>query len=451
MLVVPHTGRLVEDFNEPGVMIAAYFDLFPHGVGGHLDRRPRKIPFERWARILLRRRDSRFRKSRTFVFCMAAMIFRREAISNAHWKLSGRVSRGVAGLLAGITPEDLLAVAREMEMVASAGKALSTRPATKQLIESMQSVNRNSSWTIFNKKTLRMKAISMIMQLGQPLFWMTLNPADTNSPLVMQLAGVDLDVSSSLKADMPNYPERLRVIAADPVASADFFHITIQAVLAALLRFGASDGDGGVLGRIKAYVGMTEEQRRLMLHCHLLVWVYGFNDFASLRDVMDKTPGSYQALAIFLSRTIFSQVASYEDVQHGMQGVPEPTGEERTAPPERDALERPAKECIAMPPPSASFPPPGVDRDLRCEEAYLRKFLSDIANIIRMANMHVCTFTCHKYGHADSCRYVRLYDCFVAESNTFRYLLFATTRAAPELAVLGNTHSSPSLACLSLI
>lgn len=406
MLVVPHTGRLVEDFNEPGVMIAAYFDLFPHGVGGHLDNRPRKISFERWARILVRRRDSRFRKSRTFVFCMAAIIFRREAIKNAHWKLKGRVSRGVAGLLGSITPDDILAVAREMELGSSAGKALATRPATKQLIASMQSVNGNSSWAMFNKKTLRMIAISMIFQLGQPLYWMTLNPAGTNSPIVMKLAGVDLDVSSRLKADMPNYPERLRVISADPVASADFFHITIQAVLETLLRFGASDGDGGVLGRVKAYVGMTEEQRRLMLHCHLLVWVYGFNEFASLRDVMDKTPGSYQEVATILSRTILSQITSYEDLQHVMQGEPEPTGDLRTAPPEQSALERPAKECVVMPPPPSCFPRPGADRDVRSEESYLRKFHSDVANITKTANTHECTFTCRKYGHIDSCRYV---------------------------------------------
>ncbi|CAN0515120.1 unnamed protein product, partial [Laminaria digitata] len=192
MLVLPHTGRLVEDFNEPGVFIASYLDVFPHGLGGHLDNRARALTFTRWARILLRRRDSRFRKSRTFVFCLAAIIFRREAISNAKWKLTGRVSRDLAETLAGITPEDLLVVARAMESGTSAMKALTLRPATRQLIQCMHSVNTGASWTIFNKRSTRMKAISMIMQLGQPLFWMTINPADSNSPFVMQLAGVDL-------------------------------------------------------------------------------------------------------------------------------------------------------------------------------------------------------------------------------------------------------------------
>ncbi|CAM9277519.1 unnamed protein product, partial [Laminaria digitata] len=138
--------------------------------------------------------------------------------------------------------------------------------------------------------------------------------------------------------------------------------------------------DGGVLGRIKAYVGMTEEQRRLTLHCHLLVWVFGFNDFASLRDFMDKTPESYQDLACFLSRTIFSQIASAEG------------------------------ECIAVPPPRSCFSPPSVERDVRNEEEYLEHFHSDLADITRTANVHACTFTCHKHGHVDSCRCMHQFD-----------------------------------------
>lgn len=409
MLVIPHTGKMVEDFHEPGTMIAAYFHLFPHAVGGPLDKRVRALTFTRWAKIILRRRDSRFRKSRTFIFCLAAIIFRREAISNAHWKLNGRISRGVASTLAGITPEDLRDAAREMEEGSSAAKALANRPAARKLILTMQSVNSGASWTIFNKRALRMKAISLIMQLGQPLFWMTINPNDKTSPIVMKLGGVDLDISSRLKTDLPTYVERIQKIAEDPVASADFFHITIDAVMKCLLRFGAKDGDGGVLGRVKAYVGMTEEQKRLTLHCHLLVWCYGYQDFSSLRDTMDKTPDSYQELASFLSRTIFCQVASEEDVQHAFRGDEEPTGTERDhVPPAEDPLERPATECIPVPPPSACYPPPRIERNVVAENEYFRHFQPDVANVTRKANTHACTFTCHKFGHANSCRYVSI-------------------------------------------
>ncbi|CAN0048167.1 unnamed protein product, partial [Ectocarpus fasciculatus] len=199
---------------------------------------------------------------------------------------------------------------------------------------------------------------------------------------------------------------RIQKIAEDPVASADFFHITIDAVMKCLLRFGAKDGDGGVLGRVKAYVGMTEEQKRLTLHCHLLVWCHGYQDFSSLRDTMDKTPDSYHELASFLSRTIFCQVASEADVQHAFRGDEEPTGTERDhVPPAEDPLERPATECIPVPPPSACYPPPRIERNVVAENEYFRHFQPDVANVTRKANTHACTFTCHKFGHANSCRY----------------------------------------------
>ena len=123
------------------------------------------------------------------------------------------------------------------------------------------------------------------------------------------------------QTDFPDYADKLRLVAADPVSSALFYHAMIDAVVSCLLRFGATDGDGGVLGRVKGYVGMTEEQRRLSHHCHLLVSVFGYNDFASFRDLMDQTPERYGELAEFLNRVIFNQVASISDVSLAVSGT----------------------------------------------------------------------------------------------------------------------------------
>ncbi|CAN0600054.1 unnamed protein product, partial [Laminaria digitata] len=167
-----------------------------HALGGHLDKRPRKLSLTRYARILLRLRDPRFRKDRTFVFCLAALIFRRGAMANARWKLSGKIPHGYAETLAAITPEGLIAVANAIDRGEPIASALANRPNIRQLIRCMQSVHSGASWTLFNKRSTRMLAVSYIIQMGQPLFWMTLNPADVNSPIVMKLAGVDIDVSS---------------------------------------------------------------------------------------------------------------------------------------------------------------------------------------------------------------------------------------------------------------
>ena len=113
---------------------------------------------------------------------------------------------------------------------------------------------------------------------------MTINPSDVYSPLVMNYSGHDINCSSICDEQMPDYVTSLRTVADDPVASATFFHETTHAVFDTVLRVAASDGDGGALGKVLAYIGMIEEHFRLTLHAHLLVWVYGYSSCDQLRE-----------------------------------------------------------------------------------------------------------------------------------------------------------------------
>ena len=255
-LVVTHTGQLLEDFYDNRLFPGAFPDLFPHACGGHLDERRRSITFDDFCRITMLQRDDRFRRHKSYLFCLCAMLFKREAIKNARFKLSGRVSSRTASLLASITPEDLAAAAKEMEQGTGTWSVLSNRPAVRELITSMQSVHAGTDWSIYNKKTTRMIAISFNVQCGQPFWWLTFSPSDNNSPIVLKMAGIDVDVTSRLKADYPDYVKRLQVVASDHVASAFFYHSVTDAVFRCLLRFGAKDSDGGVLGRVKVSHGL---------------------------------------------------------------------------------------------------------------------------------------------------------------------------------------------------
>ena len=79
-------------------------------------------------------------------------------------------------------------------------------------------------------------------------------------------------------------PDETETVAGDLVASTTFIYETLQAVCDCILWVGAWDGDGGALGKVQAYIGMTEEQSRLTLHARRLVWVYGYNSREQLRD-----------------------------------------------------------------------------------------------------------------------------------------------------------------------
>ncbi|CAN0522323.1 unnamed protein product, partial [Ectocarpus sp. 8 AP-2014] len=106
----------------------------------------------------------------------------------------------------------------------------------------------------------------------------------------------------------------------------------MEAVLKYILRFGANDGDGRALGNIKAYTGMTEEQHRLMLHGHLMVWVHGFTSREQLRNDVGHNLKKHAELAKYIGRIIYNQVMSLEEVEFGLLNACEPVYNEVVVP-----------------------------------------------------------------------------------------------------------------------
>ena len=94
--------------------------------------------------------------------------------------------------------------------------------------------------------------------LGQPFFWPAIHPSDMNSPLFMHCGGHNIDLASTCHKQMPDYMLRVKMVAADPVASATFFYEILQADFNCLLRVGVADSDGGAFGKVQAYIGMHD-------------------------------------------------------------------------------------------------------------------------------------------------------------------------------------------------
>lgn len=167
---------------------------------------------------------------------------------------------------------------------------------------------------------------------------------------------------------------------------------------------------------------------------------------------MDKNPESYNDLASFLSRTIFSQIASPADVGHAMRGEAEPRGVESDhVPPTQNPLERPATECIAVSPPPACCPNPGVGPNIAAENKYLREFNADLATITTKANTHTCTFTCHKNGHAKSCRYATLLTVACDNGFVVRSLTRLTSQLLFFSVLTAQCHCTRTTMCPSLL
>jgi hypothetical protein len=126
---------------------------------------------------------------------------------------------------------------------------------------------------------MRVELRGLIVREGMPGFWLTINPSDLQSPLVLIFAG--LQCTTDPAADV-NTAIRCATATSDTVAVARFFHYTCKAVLDGLL--GGKPAQMGILGDISNYFGVVESNGRGMLHLHTFVWMRGNLGFSQLRN-----------------------------------------------------------------------------------------------------------------------------------------------------------------------
>lgn len=138
-----------------------------------------------------------------------------------------------------------------------------------------------------------------LMYLGGPPIFLTVNPHDIDNIRVNsrcsqnvqssidKLLQVTLLSGRHLPFDdeencteMPEWFERARLVATNPVACAKAFHATIKDVLTHLLnrRVGSdtrTEEHCGVFGNVAAFFGTIEDQKRGSMHFHCPIWLTG--------------------------------------------------------------------------------------------------------------------------------------------------------------------------------
>ena len=70
-----------------------------------------------------------------------------------------------------------------------------------------------------------------------------------------------------------SYDERHCFICKNPVAGARFFHFMVETFISDILDVKAKHQ--GLYGDTEAYYGTVEQQGRLILHLHILLWLTG--------------------------------------------------------------------------------------------------------------------------------------------------------------------------------
>ena len=258
LLVVPRGGQLVGDFYNEKYWTCCFPYLFPYGVGGgdHPKRR-RRITSRQWARHLINLADSRFQDT-SFIMAVHNMLLRADAVLKVGLRVKFRRGvevghKEVEHALRGLRSENVFAWLKERQANSLPGQVpdipyahadghgngddIGRRMGT--IFNTVRAVGRNIPGTILARGQRRQEIKSMMLALGVPSLFITINPSEIHSRIMLYYAGKInescLDGNEELPVDYQSLRERARVAAKNPYAVAKFFKTIIDAFITALL------------------------------------------------------------------------------------------------------------------------------------------------------------------------------------------------------------------------
>jgi hypothetical protein len=107
---------------------------------------------------------------------------------------------------------------------------------------------------------------------------LTISPDDAKSFNVMWFA-LGPEQTKPMESDIPIGSKRFTTLAQNPVAPALEFERILHIVMEEIVGWSRKEAfpykKGGIFGIPKAWVRVVEEQARLTLHFHMLIWLYG--------------------------------------------------------------------------------------------------------------------------------------------------------------------------------
>jgi uncharacterized protein DUF6570/helitron helicase-like protein len=159
-----------------------------------------------------------------------------------------------------------------------------------RILSDIDTVGGRVKGSLTSKKYMRNNVWSLISYIGAPSWFITLSPADINHPICIYFADKNIIFKPDLyfkKAD-----DAYRLVTSNPVAAARFFHMMCQNFIKHVLGFGKKHP--GLYGETKAFYGTVEQQGRLTLHLHMLIWIKGALSPQEVRDKILDTESDFQ-------------------------------------------------------------------------------------------------------------------------------------------------------------
>lgn len=270
-LLVLRGSEPVSEFKNPDLWYdSQWCVLFPNRKGAPDDKRNRITPYSlhEWAKFAMNHRDDRFRTHPMFLLWLTNLLQRKAVVTRAQFKLNGAGYQEESELLNKINTDMIIEAATKKTTEHIEDKNV------KALTKKLEVFTSSIAGTRFARRGMERDIRSLLLYLGFPRLFVTINPHDLNSSLVLYYANKSerIDIPSS---QLPGWFERMEIAINNPVACAKFFDRVITAFLQHLI-IGLGPNGGGVFGEVDAYYGTVEAQGRGTLHFHSMIWLKNF-------------------------------------------------------------------------------------------------------------------------------------------------------------------------------
>ena len=288
-LAIGHAPDPESIFNNPQSYPQMFPWLFPYGKGGiEQPRHHKTLGHELHKRHLLLYYDKRFQTDVHFPIIAFNHNQIRSATHGSRVTSKRKIFADVAHRLKRLDNEILKTLAQRME----AGEHVIPESEAEKLcfnvLSDLDHIGSHVQGSLTNKKFMRSEIWSLISFLGAPSWFVTFSPADVRHPLCLYLADSKIKFSPVLRCSQ----ERSVLISRNPVAAARFFDTMVKAFIKHVL--GMDTGHAGLYGNTAGYYGTVEQQGRLTLHLHMLLWILGALSPQDIRDRLMKADSGFQ-------------------------------------------------------------------------------------------------------------------------------------------------------------
>jgi hypothetical protein len=188
------------------------------------------------------------------------------------------------------------------------------------------------------------------------------------------------------------YDDRMRSVCENPVAGTRFFHFMVETFITEVL--GVNVNHRGLYGETVGYYGTVEQQGRLTLHLHMLLWIKGNISPQEMRDKILRNDSAWQKrLTDWLEscHTGDFLTGSYTEVTELVGKKREEVG---YVDPTQSFPEAPPKKCDTA---HAKGEPEDCKRCLSTAE-WADRYAATVDDLLLRSNVHSCNLGMNKDG-----------------------------------------------------